>query len=274
MNYKKIYYSIIENRQQNPPTSEYIEIHHIIPSSLGGTNDNENLVKLSAREHFICHYLLAKIYPKESFDWYKMNNAFLMMKCESYNQNRYFNSRLYEALKENFSTLMSFIQRGSGNSQYGTCWISFINPNLSKKIKLDKLPLYIEQGWIKGRNVFNKKPLVLKDKKNNIKKCSLIKIQKNESLQIKKDTNIKKTNVILDFIEYNKIESIAELHRMNIFKEYAYPQILINFLKRYNKERFQKLIKPGFSKKTTNRKSNKLFAPIGQLEESTALKAV
>ena len=38
----------------------YTEKHHIIPTSLDGDNNPENIIKLSAREHFIAHYILAK----------------------------------------------------------------------------------------------------------------------------------------------------------------------------------------------------------------------
>jgi hypothetical protein len=60
--YKKLYYSIVA-RARNRLREEgiYYENHHIIPSSLGGTDDMENIVALTAREHFICHYLLTKI---------------------------------------------------------------------------------------------------------------------------------------------------------------------------------------------------------------------
>jgi hypothetical protein len=58
--YTKIYYSIIENSKIRI-TSGYIEKHHIIPKSLGGTNKGENIAKLTAREHFICHWLLTKM---------------------------------------------------------------------------------------------------------------------------------------------------------------------------------------------------------------------
>lgn len=80
MNYKRIYDQIIDNRKQNSYDG-YTENHHIIPRSLGGNDDVDNIVSLSAREHFICHYLLAKMYPKESFEWYKMNHAFIRMIC-------------------------------------------------------------------------------------------------------------------------------------------------------------------------------------------------
>ena len=38
---------------------EYKERHHIIPKCIGGTNDEDNLIDLYAREHFIAHKLLA-----------------------------------------------------------------------------------------------------------------------------------------------------------------------------------------------------------------------
>jgi hypothetical protein len=43
------------------PDGTYIEKHHIIPKSLGGVDNPENIVRLTAREHFICHHLLTKI---------------------------------------------------------------------------------------------------------------------------------------------------------------------------------------------------------------------
>ena len=57
--YYFIYYSII-GQAESRNISGYIEKHHIIPKSLGGTNDSSNIVKLTAKEHFICHRLLTK----------------------------------------------------------------------------------------------------------------------------------------------------------------------------------------------------------------------
>ena len=34
--------------------------HHIIPVSMGGTNEKSNLVLLTSKEHFLCHLLLFK----------------------------------------------------------------------------------------------------------------------------------------------------------------------------------------------------------------------
>ena len=58
--YYKYYCNIISSRQKFILSDGYFELHHIIPKAAGGTNDSSNLVKLTAREHFLCHLLLAK----------------------------------------------------------------------------------------------------------------------------------------------------------------------------------------------------------------------
>ena len=50
MNYKKHYNALIDKAQQRQ-IEGYVEKHHIIPKSLGGLNESNNLVKLTAREH-------------------------------------------------------------------------------------------------------------------------------------------------------------------------------------------------------------------------------
>lgn len=72
MDYQKIYNAIIEKARLRNELDIYFEKHHIIPKSLGGEDTEENLVKLTFKEHFICHRLLTKIYPKEN----KMHYAF------------------------------------------------------------------------------------------------------------------------------------------------------------------------------------------------------
>ena len=64
MTYSAIYCALISKRLENPITKNdcYCETHHIIPKSEGGSNDKSNLVNLTAREHYIAHLLLWKIY--------------------------------------------------------------------------------------------------------------------------------------------------------------------------------------------------------------------
>lgn len=94
--YSKLYYKITSNAKQRN-TEGYTELHHIIPQSMGGINDKENLVELTAREHFICHWLLIKM--TEGKDRSKMMYALNGMKAENRYQQRYhtkITARVYE----------------------------------------------------------------------------------------------------------------------------------------------------------------------------------
>jgi len=44
-------------------------------------------------------------------------------------------------------------QKGSSNSQYGTCWIYNHELKQSKKIKKEMLNEWLDKGWIKGRKI-------------------------------------------------------------------------------------------------------------------------
>ena len=97
--YSKLYYKITSNARQRI-TEGYTELHHIIPQSMGGSNDKENLVELTAREHFICHWLLVKM--TEGDDRSKMLYALKGMKAENKHQQRYhtkITARVYETYR-------------------------------------------------------------------------------------------------------------------------------------------------------------------------------
>lgn len=91
------YYTLLTNGAKNRILTEYTERHHIIPQSLGGSNDKDNLVDLTAREHFICHWLLIKM--TEGDNRGKMLYALNGMKAENKYQQRYssaITARVYE----------------------------------------------------------------------------------------------------------------------------------------------------------------------------------
>jgi len=168
MDYKKLYFKIIKNRLDNPVIYGYLEKHHILPKSLGGDDDPKNIVSLTPREHFICHTLLAKMYKINTYEWYKTNHALLMMKCSSAKQNRYFNSRIYEFFRVNFSKVM---KKNALNRNNGKMWISNIKLQLNRKIKNTEIP---PSGWERGRNLWKadevKRRQALKQKENYRKK--------------------------------------------------------------------------------------------------------
>lgn len=104
MNYEKNYYDYINYvKFSNRELNDYYEVHHIIPKCLGGSDEKDNLIKLTAREHFLAHYLLTKIYPNSN----KLLDAFRMMGTKNNEQNRYINSRLYESKRKEFSKARS-----------------------------------------------------------------------------------------------------------------------------------------------------------------------
>lgn len=85
MNYQKLYNNIILNAQSKVNLN-YTESHHIIPKFMGGTDDKSNLVKLTAKEHFICHLLLVKFVPKNKK--YAATKSVYMMLNWNYNNQK------------------------------------------------------------------------------------------------------------------------------------------------------------------------------------------
>jgi len=99
--YTRCYYRIIQRAQlRSLPASVYTEMHHIIPKSLGGNNSKQNLVKLTAKEHFICHLLLTKMTTDHAMVYaaWKMSNQ-----VNEFQQRYKINSSTYEILRKKFS---------------------------------------------------------------------------------------------------------------------------------------------------------------------------
>jgi hypothetical protein len=87
--YTKCYYSIVKRARSRVLSKKiYTEKHHIVPRSLGGSNNPENLVKLTAKEHRVVHILL----PRMTIDpihtksmWYAL---WMILRTKNKNQNR------------------------------------------------------------------------------------------------------------------------------------------------------------------------------------------
>lgn len=97
MDYASHYCALISKRLRNPITKDdcYCERHHIIPKSEGGLDEPDNLVNLTAREHYVAHLLLAKIYKDA-----KMISAVTIMMTSWHGKRQFrFNSKLYEKLR-------------------------------------------------------------------------------------------------------------------------------------------------------------------------------
>ena len=175
--YTRIYFSIIEKAKLRVlPKTEYKETHHIVPRSLGGSNEVDNLVDLTYTEHRLCHKLLVKM--TTGIDKSKMSYALLFFKVSATTK-----TSLLESLsnyRKDFTPITDGIidkwirkdmeiptgyyygfspatikKHGDGNK--GKRWIT--NGSISYQIKDDKLPEGFYYGQTEEHRVKNSKAL-------------------------------------------------------------------------------------------------------------------
>lgn len=93
MNYQRQYDLLIEKARTRGTVDGYKERHHIVPRCMGGSNAKDNLVELTAREHYVAHRLLYMQYKtaKLAYAWHGMMVA---------KDRRTFTSRQYARIKE------------------------------------------------------------------------------------------------------------------------------------------------------------------------------
>ena len=131
MNYLKVYCNLIRKAQQRQVVEGYTEKHHIFPVSIFGKNDK--IVVLTGREHYIAHALLERVYLKRyglrNNKTHKMIWAHLIMKAK----NRYYNSHLYEAVKQRHSIISSELLKGHPVSEETRAKISYYSSNRSEE---------------------------------------------------------------------------------------------------------------------------------------------
>lgn len=99
MNYQLHYDRLIERARSRMKPDGYTERHHVLPRYLGGGNESNNLVHLTAREHYIAHLLWAKITDHEK--------AWLAVGRMAGGDRKRLNSKLYEIAKIKSLPLLS-----------------------------------------------------------------------------------------------------------------------------------------------------------------------
>lgn len=128
---------------------DYINSHH-----LGAKNTKKasarflELLKNDEEFYKFWHEKLAKAKNTESFKQ-NMSNS-LKERWKNYGH-PWTGRRHKENTKKKIGEANSKAQKGTGNSQYGTCWVSNILIKKSIKIKKEFLYDYIAEGWIKKR---------------------------------------------------------------------------------------------------------------------------
>jgi hypothetical protein len=113
MDYKKIYDTICL-RGKKGRKLDYFEKHHIIPRCMNGVDTENNLTSLTAKEHYLAHWLLYKLYPN---NW-KISNAFFWMATENKKNDRRISSRQYERAKIAMSRNCSIRMKDVGNPMH------------------------------------------------------------------------------------------------------------------------------------------------------------
>ncbi len=82
----------------------YAEVHHIVPRSLGGSDDADNLIKLTARQHYIAHWMLARALGGSA------SRAFFMM--SNFGKYGQVNSTTYQIARQEYALLVRDQMRG------------------------------------------------------------------------------------------------------------------------------------------------------------------
>jgi hypothetical protein len=142
--YYNWYYQIIDNTRSKT-YDDYSEVHHIVPDSLGGSDDPSNLVRLSFREHFMCHWLLIK-FVKDPKDKAKMSYALQCMTWINNKNGRIVASWQFEVAKRATKDNMS----GENSPVYGKKWYN----NGIKSIMLSD-DQEIPEGFVPGLSAEN-----------------------------------------------------------------------------------------------------------------------
>jgi hypothetical protein len=105
VNYQSIYNQLCQRSLTRSWQRFTYERHHIIPKSLGGTDDKSNLAILTPREHALAHLLLVKFLTGE----HKAKMIYALKSMISYrNKGRQqLTTRQYETLRQTYQTLSS-----------------------------------------------------------------------------------------------------------------------------------------------------------------------
>ena len=160
MNYQKLYTQIVEKAKSEQRTKgggTYFEEHHILPRCLYPEYQNLkkfpwNGVLLTAREHFLCHWLLAKTYP-DNFNLQCAWNAF-SLDTNGLRQT----SKLYEYARLNFIRALKANEDRKTKTAKTVAQMKWINKEgVCTRVHKDIAEQMVsDEGWQYGRIYFQR----------------------------------------------------------------------------------------------------------------------
>ena len=180
MNYSNHYNQLINTRKvldRKKGTGTYFEKHHIVPRWLGGSDNKDNLILLTAKEHFIAHLLLWKIYRDRpsALAFHKMT------KSNNINQQREFNATQFEKAR------IAFVETQTGDKNW-----SRINGSPNKGIThVSKGKKLGPRDWMRGDNNPSRNPEVIEKISKSLRGRKRS-IEHNKNLQAALTPEIKK----------------------------------------------------------------------------------
>lgn len=149
MNYPKHYYNLVYSRQKLNRVKNsgiYYEKHHIKPKCFGGGNDKNNLVLLTAKEHFIAHLLLVEMH--EGKEKAKMSFALFQMCRKNKVHGRLISAKQFEAAK----LIMSKNCSGENGGFFGKTHSEEYKAKLKERMLKDN-PAKGKPSWNKGKKL-------------------------------------------------------------------------------------------------------------------------
>lgn len=136
--YSVWYFRLVQKALHRPMPTGYVERHHYVPTCLGGTN--EQTVWLTAREHYVAHLLLARMFPKNSPAWKKMIGTLMRFGRAGNGTIIVRSSRLYAVLRRRWAQInserpVSAKTRAKYSKVYKEVWS---DPEYKAKMKLKR----------------------------------------------------------------------------------------------------------------------------------------
>ena len=164
LTYEEFIQNILDARGRCACGAQYHERHHIVPKSVGGGNEEENLIDLYAREHFIAHKLLASENPENE----KLVYAYTCMAfVKSEDQNRYeLSPEEYEEARDVLSKsktgkprseetrnkLSEHMKKQWGNPEWRKNMLEKIEPTYSSQERNEKLSIKAKERFQNSEN--------------------------------------------------------------------------------------------------------------------------
>lgn len=143
--YYRWYHNLVNHALSRVTSDGIYEKHHIIPKSMGGSNDIDNLVELSCREHFIAHLLLTKITTGKN----KRRMCYALNRICNSKHVKIKSSRLYQYIREQHieSIKIDAKLKLHNNNRKGKTYEEIYGEETAKKLKESRAESNSKRIW-------------------------------------------------------------------------------------------------------------------------------